>query len=48
MGKDVVETIKYFGGKKKLFKVHFRNVSARCPTSTRRCSTTATTTCTRS
>jgi mannonate dehydratase len=31
MGKDVVETIKYFGGKKKLFKVHFRNVSAPLP-----------------
>jgi mannonate dehydratase len=31
MGKDVVETIKYFGGRKKLFKVHFRNVSAPLP-----------------
>jgi mannonate dehydratase len=31
MGKDVVETIKYFGGIKKLFKVHFRNVSAPLP-----------------
>ena len=31
MGKDVVETIKYFGGLKKLFKVHFRNVSAPLP-----------------
>jgi mannonate dehydratase len=31
MGKDVVETIKYFGGKKKLFKVHFRNVNAPLP-----------------
>jgi mannonate dehydratase len=31
MGKDVVETIKYFGGQKKLFKVHFRNVSAPLP-----------------
>ena len=31
MGKDVVETIKYFGGAKKLFKVHFRNVSAPLP-----------------
>jgi mannonate dehydratase len=31
MGKDPVETIKYFGGKKKLFKVHFRNVSAPLP-----------------
>ena len=31
MGKDVVETIKYFGGTKKLFKVHFRNVSAPLP-----------------
>ncbi len=31
MGKDPVETIKYFGGIKKLFKVHFRNVSAPLP-----------------
>ena len=31
MGKDAVETIKYFGGRKKLFKVHFRNVSAPLP-----------------
>jgi mannonate dehydratase len=31
MGKDAVETIKYFGGKKKLFKVHFRNVTAPLP-----------------
>ncbi len=31
MGKDVLETIKYFGGLKKLFKVHFRNVSAPLP-----------------
>ncbi len=31
MGKDVAETIKYFAGKKKLFKVHFRNVSAPLP-----------------
>jgi mannonate dehydratase len=31
MGKDVVETIKYFGKRKKLFKVHFRNVSAPLP-----------------
>ena len=31
MGKDVAETIKYFGGQKKLFKVHFRNVSAPLP-----------------
>jgi len=31
MGKDVVETIKYFGGMKKLFKVHFRNVTAPLP-----------------
>jgi mannonate dehydratase len=30
-GKDPVETIKYFGGIKKLFKVHFRNVSAPLP-----------------
>jgi D-mannonate dehydratase len=27
----VVETIQYFGGRKKLFKVHFRNVSATLP-----------------
>jgi mannonate dehydratase len=31
MGKDPVETIKYFGGIKKLFKIHFRNVSAPLP-----------------
>jgi mannonate dehydratase len=31
MGKDVVETIRYFGSRKKLFKVHFRNVSAPLP-----------------
>jgi len=30
-GKDPVETIRYFGGRKKLFKVHFRNVSAPLP-----------------
>jgi mannonate dehydratase len=31
MGRDPAETIKYFGGKKRLFKVHFRNVSAPLP-----------------
>ncbi|MCX6925739.1 MAG: mannonate dehydratase, partial [Verrucomicrobia bacterium] len=31
MGKDAVDTIKYFGSRKKLFKVHFRNVSAPLP-----------------
>ncbi len=31
MGKDVVETIRYFGGLGKLFKVHFRNVSQPMP-----------------
>ncbi len=31
MGKDPVETIKYFGGQKKLFKIHYRNVSAPLP-----------------
>jgi mannonate dehydratase len=31
MGKDPVETIRYFGGQKKLFKVHFRNVTAPLP-----------------
>lgn len=30
-GKDPVETIRYFGSRKKLFKVHFRNVSAPLP-----------------
>jgi mannonate dehydratase len=30
-GKDPVEMIKYFGPKKKLFKIHFRNVSAPLP-----------------
>lgn len=31
MGKDVIETIRYFAGRKKLFKVHFRNVTAPLP-----------------
>ena len=31
MGKDVLETIRYFAGRKKLFKVHFRNVTAPLP-----------------
>jgi mannonate dehydratase len=31
MGKDVIETIHYFGERKKLFKVHFRNVTAPMP-----------------
>ena len=31
MGKDVLETIKYFGDQKKIFKIHFRNVSAPVP-----------------
>jgi len=31
MGKDVLETIKYFGERNKLFKVHFRNVEAPLP-----------------
>jgi mannonate dehydratase len=31
MGKDVLETIRYFGGRGKIFKVHFRNVSAPLP-----------------
>jgi mannonate dehydratase len=31
MGKDVLETIKYFGERKKLFKVHFRNVNQPMP-----------------
>jgi len=31
MGKDVLETIRYFGGRKKIFKVHFRNVNAPLP-----------------
>jgi mannonate dehydratase len=30
-GKDPVEMIRYFGGMKKLFKIHFRNVSAPLP-----------------
>jgi len=34
MGKDPVETIKYFGSRKKLFKVHLRNVTAPLPHST--------------
>ncbi len=31
MGKDVFETIRYFGERKKLFKVHFRNVNRPLP-----------------
>jgi mannonate dehydratase len=31
MGKDIVETIRYFGARDKLFKVHFRNVSQPLP-----------------
>jgi len=31
MGKDVLETIRYFGGRKRIFKVHFRNVDAPLP-----------------
>jgi mannonate dehydratase len=30
-GKDTVEMIRYFGGMRKLFKIHFRNVSAPLP-----------------
>ena len=30
-GADPVEMIKYFGSRKKLFKIHFRNVSAPLP-----------------
>lgn len=31
MGRNVLETIEYFGGLKKLFVIHFRNVSAPLP-----------------
>ena len=31
MGNDVLETIRYFGERKKLFKIHFRNVTAPMP-----------------
>ena len=31
LGKDVVEMIRHFGGKKKIYKVHFRNVDAPLP-----------------
>ena len=31
MGKDVVEVIRYFGPRKRLFKIHFRNVTAPLP-----------------
>jgi mannonate dehydratase len=31
MGKDVLETIRYFGERKKIFKVHFRNVDQPLP-----------------
>ena len=35
MGKDPAEVIRYFGPRKKLFKIHFRNVTAPCRTSPR-------------
>jgi mannonate dehydratase len=31
MGKDVLETIRYFGKRDKLFKIHFRNVNQPLP-----------------
>ena len=31
MGKDVLETIRYFGERNKIFKVHFRNVETPLP-----------------
>ncbi len=31
MGEDVIETIRYFGERKKIFKVHFRNVNQPLP-----------------
>ncbi|MBT4501577.1 MAG: D-mannonate dehydratase, partial [Gemmatimonadetes bacterium] len=31
MGKDVIETIRYFGERQKIFKVHFRNVDKPLP-----------------
>jgi mannonate dehydratase len=31
MGKDVLETIRYFGERRKLFKIHFRNVDRPLP-----------------
>jgi mannonate dehydratase len=31
MGKDVLETIRYFGQRSKIFKVHLRNVNAPLP-----------------
>ena len=31
MGKDILETIRYFGERKKIFKVHFRNVDKPLP-----------------
>jgi mannonate dehydratase len=31
MGKDALETIRYFGKRRKIFKTHFRNVSAPLP-----------------
>jgi len=31
MGRNVLDTIRYFGKQNKLFKVHFRNVSAPLP-----------------
>jgi mannonate dehydratase len=31
MGKDVIDTIHYFGKRNKIFKVHFRNVNQPLP-----------------
>ena len=31
MGKDVIESIRYFGERNKIFKVHFRNVDQPLP-----------------
>jgi mannonate dehydratase len=31
MGKDVLETVRYFGSRGKIFKIHFRNVNAPLP-----------------
>ena len=44
---EVLDVIRYFGGRKKIFMVHFRNITAATSISMRSIRTTATWTCTR-
>lgn len=46
MGLNPVEAVHYFGKKKRLFKVHFRNVTSPCRNSAKPSSMTAMSTCT--